>query len=214
MSFCNDLWEVNQDIVKKIEEMDFIQEMHRGVLSDERFFYYIEQDIHYLNDFARANAFLLARSTDKNMLHFFLAAVATTFKEQENIHQKYTQLEHYQEKNTITPAYENYKNFLLQHTSSSDFPIAFICTVACPWLYVYLGREFSEKEFINSKYKYWFEQNATFEVEEFVKKQLELLENIANNNPTYQEEMKKIFRRSLFLEYEFWSDAYQLNSLI
>lgn len=213
MSFCDMVWKENEDIITKIEEMDFIKEMHSGTLTDERFFYYIEQDIHYLNDFARANAFLLARSTGNNMLKLFLDAVLGSFKEQENVHQKYTTLGHFKEKGTLTPAYENYRNFLLHHTATSDFPIAYTSTIPCPWLYVHLGKKFSKKEFVNDKYKYWFVANCIPEVEEFLNKQLEILETLAKDYPIYKDDMRRVFRQALLFEYAFWSDAYNLEVL-
>jgi len=213
MSFCDMVWKENEDIITKIEEMDFIKEMHSGILTMERFFYYIEQDIHYLNDFARGNAFLLARSTDDNMLKLFLDSVLGSFKEQENVHQKYTTLAHFKKKNTFTPAYENYKNFILHHTATSDFPIAYTSTVPCPWLYVHLGKKFSKKEFVNNKYEYWFIANCLPEVEEFLNKQLSVLESLAKDYPIYQNDMRKVFRQALFLEYSFWSDAYNLATI-
>lgn len=210
MSFCDVLLKENQDIIKGIERMPFITEMYNGTLSDERFFYYIEQDIHYLNDFARANAFLLTRSTNDNMISFFLDAIRGTFKEQENVHKKYTTLPNYEEKGTFTRAYKNYTKFLLHHTSTSYFPLGYISTVPCPWLYVHLGRKFSNKEFENDKYKYWFLINSSEEAEIFLSRQLELLENLAKEHPIQRNDMKALFREALLFEYAFWSDAYDL----
>ena len=212
MSFYDMVWKENEDIITKIEEMPFIQEMYSGVLTDERFFYYIEQDIHYLNDFARANAFLLARSVNNDMLKLFLDSVLGCFKEQENVHKKYTVLANFNATGHFTPAYENYRNFLLKHTSTSDLPIAYASTIPCPWLYVHLGKKFSEKEFVNNKYEYWFIANCLPEVEEFLNKQLRVLDKFAKDYPACQNDMKHVFRQALFLEYSFWNDAYNLTT--
>ena len=213
MNFCNQLWEENQDIIRKIVSMDFIQEMFDGSLTDEKFYYYIEQDIHYLNDYARANAYLMAKSENTDQLKFFLESADASFKEQERVHGHYTVRPEYSQKNTLTPAFKNYSNFILYHTASKAIPVGYASIMACPWLYVYLGEHFSAKKFDNIKYQYWFEANCTSEVQEWLQKQKQYLESFAQDFPSYQEEMKQLFREALFLEYNFWNDAYLLKSI-
>ncbi len=213
MNFCNQLWEENQDIIQKIVSMDFIQDMFEGSLADEKFYYYIEQDIHYLNDYARANAYLMAKSENTEQLKFFLESTDASFKEQERVHGHYTVQPAYSQKNTLTPAFKNYSNFILYNTASKALPVGYASIMACPWLYVYLGEYFSAKKFDNTKYQYWFEANCTIEVQDWLQKQKQYLENFAQDYPSYQEEMKKLFREALFLEYNFWNDAYLLKNI-
>ena len=213
MTFCDQLWEENQDIIQKIVSMDFIQDMFDGSLSNEQFYYYIEQDIHYLNDYARANAYLMAKSENTEQLKFFLASADASFKEQERVHGHYTVQPDYSQKNTLTPAFKNYSNFILYNTATQSLPIGYASILACPWLYVYLGEHFSAKKFDNTKYQYWFEANCTIEVQEWLIEQKQYFETFAINFPSYREEMKKLFRDALFLEYEFWNDAYLLKSI-
>ncbi|MDK2818785.1 MAG: hypothetical protein KFW21_04985 [Spirochaetota bacterium] len=213
MCFCNQLWIENQDIIQKIVSMDFLQDMFDGSLSDEKFYYYIEQDIHYLNDYAKANAYLMTKSENSEQLQFFLDSINASFEEQKRVHSHYTTQLVYSQKNTFTPAFKNYSVFILYHTASKSLPIGYASIMACPWLYVYLGEYFSAKKFNNNKYQYWFEANCTTEVQEWLSKQKKYLETFANNNPSYHKEMKKLFREALFLEYEFWNDAYLLKSI-
>lgn len=209
--FYQQLWLDNQDIIQKIQEMNFIQEMLSGELSDERFFYYIEQDIHYLYDYIRATSLLVVHSENEFQLKFFHQQSVNALLELDSIHQRYTSQENYSAKNTHTPAYLNYKNFILALTSTKPVAVAFVGMLACPWLYIYLGETYKNYSFINNKYQYWFEANSILEFQNWLKEAQELVEYFANTYPNYQQIMKNSFREALFMEYHFWQDAYDLK---
>ena len=211
MTFSEQVWQENQDIIEKIMNMDFIQELYTGTLSDEQFFYYIEQDIHYLNDYARAMSFLAAKSENTEQLKFFLKITQSTFEEQVRVHQEYTTLAHYKETYLLTPAYRNYTHFNLHNASTKPIAIGYASLLPCPWLYVHIGEIFLQKTFVNAKYQYWFAANCAKEVQDSLKEQIKAFDVLAEQYPCYKEEMRKVFRTGLFLEYTFWEDAYNLQ---
>ncbi len=208
MSFCDQLWNENQDIIQKIANMDFIKEMYEGTLSDDVFHYYLEQDIDYLNDYAKASAYLLTKSQKVSHIKFFLELAQGTFAEQERVHESYDFIR----TDKRTPAYHNYSNFILSHTAMDTIGCGYASILACPWLYIYLGEVYTQKTFTNDKYLYWFEANCVPEIQEFLKQQKAIMEEFANDFPHEQPKMKKLFREAMFHEYEFWNDAHRRAS--
>ncbi|MGL4677015.1 MAG: TenA family protein [Brevinema sp.] len=212
MRIYQQLWKDNQDIIDKIISMDFIQEMLSGQLSEERFYYYIEQDIYYLYDYIRAASFLAARSEDTAQLIFFHNLADSGFVELNKIHYQY--IDSYQAKNTYTPAYLNYRSFILSHTASESLAVAYTAILVCPWLYIFIGDTFASYNFANPKYQYWFEANAGSELQKFLVEAQELFEFLAQKQKNDLEEIKQVFRQALLFEYTFWQDAYELKTAL
>lgn len=212
MNFCQKLWSDNQDIITQIIDMPFVQEMYHGTLDKTIFHYYIEQDIHYLNNYTRCSAFLAGKSDTLYTLKLYLKIANLSFEEQKRIHEVYTKDPSYYEQNSETPALKNYSAFMFLLATTRPNAIAWAGMLPCPLLYIYLGKYFSERGLHDNDYRIWFEGNCHPEVVENVREQRELLNQYANYHPEYHAEMAKVFREALFFEYEFWDDVYNKKS--
>jgi len=209
MNFCQKSWADNKDIIDSIINMPFIQDMYNGVLDKEIFHYYIEQDILYLNNYARCASFLAGKSDTLYTLKLFLEIANLAFEEQAHIHDIYTKDTLYIPKKTETPALNNYTAFMVVLATTRPNAIAWAGMLPCPLLYTYIGEYFVNKGLQDNEYSYWFEANCQPDIIKNVEQQQQLLIQYANYHPEYHEEMRKVFRKALFFEYDFWNDAYK-----
>src|SRR5262249_40004333 len=72
MKFSDSLWQQIDPIYKKIIHHPFNVELAQGILDQERFTFYMEQDAYFLLNFSRALAFIGARANSSKLIEPFL----------------------------------------------------------------------------------------------------------------------------------------------
>lgn len=87
--FSKELWKESRAIYEQILEHPFIIELSQGMLSRERFAYYLQQDSLYLIDFARALAYIAAKVEGTSEIVSFLKFAMAAMIEERELHRDY-----------------------------------------------------------------------------------------------------------------------------
>ncbi|MDV6168782.1 hypothetical protein R1T16_10120 [Flavobacterium sp. DG1-102-2] len=72
MKWSEKAWAAALPIYNEITTMPFIKELANGTLDVEKFKYYLQQDAHYLEYFARALAIIAAKTRDVDTMLDFI----------------------------------------------------------------------------------------------------------------------------------------------
>lgn len=211
--WSEDAWENSKDIVERLKKHKFIQELIDGSLDDKIFKEYISQDIMYceifnsemkklsekldieeyknkLEEFSKSKSSIIMREQFQKSFNFPPSVIKN------NICQKYTSL--------IVDSVENHS---IQEGLSS--------MLACYWVYYEIGNYISQKQKkINkhNKYQSWIDNYGNPNYGKKVNSYKNICDYYASLKSDKKEEMKKIFIQCVKYEYDFFEEAYDLNS--
>lgn len=203
-----------QKVLNQIKEMPFVQELLKGNLCEERFSYYILQDIPYLDKLAQQRA-TLAKLLEEAQLEEpanLLAKNAEGLKifakkKPEDVFQVYCKGTFKYQTGTI-PCLEAY----LQHQTDS-LKKGPACGAAalnpCPVVYNWLANELGSLSPKGNKYQKWVDSYAKPEYDEKVVFWKEIYNTLANKVSVAERLlMKKAFQKSVEHEYAFFHESY------
>lgn len=131
-------WEEVHDLAQASLAHPFVQGIATGTLSRQRFVYYVGQDAFFLEAFARAYAWALAKSPDREGLAVFKTLLDGTFDELA-LHQGYAAQWGISRTPQPGEATRAYVDFLLSIAAVE--PVGHICAAMTPCmrLYAFLG---------------------------------------------------------------------------
>ena len=190
-------------ILEKITKHEFLQKLSLGILEQEAFKIYLQQDYLYLNTYSNALLFLsdLAVSDDD---HFFLkecvAACATEppFKIRENMEIHKVQQ---------TNAGVQYARFINQHIQKGYQP-GLAAVFPCFYVYFLVAKKMYPENKTNA-YCHWFD---TYQSKLFVaqtQKIISILERVyEESNESQKNDLLNIISQGAQHEYHFWDDCY------
>jgi thiaminase/transcriptional activator TenA len=198
-------------INERILTLPFNLELATGTLDKNLFCYYIEQDIYYLLEFARAIALIAGRTQDTMMMSDFLEfSKYVLIAEQDIIHSYYIDLFKYKKTGEITIACFAYTNFLVRHAATSSIEVAVAAILPCFWIYREVGKHIYNNYLRNKNpYRKWIETYASPEFDIGVQKAITILDKYAESaSKNTRNEMEQAFIHSSLMEWHFWNDAY------
>ncbi|MGL4721801.1 MAG: TenA family protein [Desulfovibrionaceae bacterium] len=215
MKFSEECWEESASLLQSIVNQKFNQELTKGTLDIQRFLYYIEQDILFLEEYARALAIMAARGETSKMVGDFLRmAQGALVAEQEVVHEFYKKDPTYKVTGYRTPACLCYTSYLLRECTLASVGVAMAVLVPCPWVYAYIGQTFAKKPISNNRYQHWIDTYASKESLDVTTMYISYLDMYAESASINEKRsMKKAFKTTVALEYYFWEDAYNLARL-
>lgn len=201
-----------EGIWQAIFQHPFLQEMKVGTLPEEKFRYYLSQDYHYLDAFAKAVGLALAKAPDASTLGLLAQRVLRPVEKP--LHKKLLGLLGVDfasvEGTLISPTNLAYMNHLLKTASLGDLGEAAAALLPCPWTYHEIGKHLGE---INHPiYGEWAAFYASGFLTESVEAWRALVDRAgAEASPRGREAMKEAFLLSSRYEYLFWEMAYQME---
>lgn len=211
--FLNSLWENCLPIYQKILELPFIQELTKGILSRERFVYYIQQDALYLIDFSRALSLIAAKAyTTADIISFIKFAEGAIVAERE-LHDYY--FDQYKIDSNVgkNNACFTYTHYLISTAATRSLEESIAVVLPCFWIYRDVGNyiyKFSRKD---NPYEKWISNYANEEFSRLVDEALLIAEQMYEKASIFtQNEMRKVALQSSMLEWQFWDSAYNLSS--
>lgn len=214
VALSNQAWDSVKGIYQSIVHHPFNQELKLGSLSKERFAYYIEQDSLYLKDFSRCHALIASRIHAEYRDSFLNFARLASQTEQEVVHQYFTKLYNFQRTNKKTPALQNYTSFLLSHCALEPIEVAVAAMLPCFWVYREVGLSIVTNTVSSNPYARWIETYASKEFSDLVDEMIQIFDALAlAASSVIREAMLEAFYTSTCLEWHFWNDAYEFNSL-
>jgi thiaminase/transcriptional activator TenA len=202
------LWIMNQDQAQACLEHPFVRGLADGTLALDAFRIYVAQDAYFLEAFARAYAFALARSPDRQGLEAFHTLIAGVLQELE-LHAAYAarwQIDCARVE--PTPATLAYTDFLLA-TAGAGGSVGEICAAMAPCmrLYAYLGQALASQGGArdSNPYREWIETYSSAEFESLA----QTLEDLLNRYAVDTQQVRAAYRRAMQLEVGFFGAAYQ-----
>jgi len=213
MKWSNTAWHEALPIYNTITSMPFIKELAAGTLDLEKFKYYMQQDAHYLEYFARTLAVIAAKVSDVNTMLDFVRFAEGAIVVERALHDGYFKQYEVGERARISPTGHHYVHFMQSTAYSADVAVAMAAVLPCFWIYKKVGDHILEHQTENENpYADWITTYAGEEFGLIVDKAIALCDAAAANaTPAQQEAMTAAFVTASRLEFAFWDSAYRLE---
>jgi len=213
MKWSEKAWEEIQPIYNNIIKMPFIQELATGTLDVEKFKYYLQQDAHYLEYFARALAVISAKTRDVDTMLDFIRFSEGAIVVERALHDSYFKDYNISDRAAMSPACNHYVHYLQSTVYMADSAVGMAAVLPCFWIYKKVGDyilSIQKKE--NNQYQNWIAAYAGEEFGLLVNKAVSICDEVAKNStPTQKELMTEAFITASRLEFIFWDSAYKLE---
>lgn len=212
--FSKELWMGGYPMYARILEHPFIVELAEGTLSRARFVHYLQQDDLYLIDFARALAYIAARVKEPcEMVSFLKFSLGALVGERE-LHEDY--FRHYK----IAPANKKnagcfaYTHYLISVVTLQSVETAVAAVLPCFWVYHEVGAHIFSNSVRDNPYERWINTYSNEMFSLLVSEALEIAERMYElASSDVRQAMRKAAQESVYLEWQFWDEAYQLKAL-
>jgi thiaminase/transcriptional activator TenA len=203
-----------QKILNQTKEMPFVQELVKGHLSEERFSYYIAQDMPYLDRLAQQRATLATQLQELQLTECSNVVAkkakglkAFAEKKTEDVFQGYCKGV-FKNQTGVIPCLNAY----LQHQTDS-LNKGPACGAAalnpCPVVYYWLAKELQHLSPAGNKYQQWVDSYSKDEYGEGVAFWKNLYNTLAEKTSIAgRVSMKKAFQQSVKHEYDFFDQSY------
>ncbi|MBA3662037.1 MAG: TenA family protein [Gammaproteobacteria bacterium] len=199
-------------VMIKIFDQPFNRELAQGLLPQEKFIHYLQQDALYLADFSRALAITAARLTCNEQAHHFIQFSLSAIHSEQHLHRLYLKKNHAPLTVNMeqSPACFMYTNYLLKMASTAAVEEAVASLLPCFWVYREVGKKISQTKSSNNPYESWIELYSGEAFDTSVKLAIEVTNALSEGAPKkLKEKMLFAFLRSTQLEWLFWESAYQ-----
>ena len=197
------LWAGNQDLAQACVQHPFVRGLADGSLPAAHFRAYVAQDAYFLEAFARAYAFALARCPDRHGLEAFQGLIAGVVDELK-LHASYASRWGV-DLGTTTPARATlaYTDFLLAKAGVASVGDVCAAMTPCMRLYAHLGQTLARGGAARAAnpYREWVETYAAPEFESLAATLEGLLNRYAQDTPM----VRGCYRRAMQLELDFFS---------
>lgn len=209
MKFSTKAWELSSKTVDAIKSHAFIQELRKGILCQEKFSYFIEQDYLYLTEFSRCLTIIAARISPRYSSKFLQFAQEIKTAEQDIVHVYFQDQFKSTPTDLFTPATICYTNFLLNICANEPVEVGVATLLPCFWVYQDVGIFIAKKSSKNNKYQRWIDTYSSSEFETSVKEAITICDELASDSTEIiREKMLDAFFKSCCLEWHFWNDSY------
>ena len=181
--------------------------MASGILSKDKFAYYMEQDVLYLKYYAECNAIITKEISYKYKLDF-IKYTKDTVAYTQYIERYFLSHPEYQS-NSTTRATEGYTDHLIKNCATESVEVAIAAILACEWIYKELGSYLYNNSVSNNPYESWILSLVDQEYIESVNNLIEIFDDLGMNTSSHtQNMMLDAFDKSSNWEFYFWDDSY------
>jgi thiaminase/transcriptional activator TenA len=213
MKWSEKAWAEALPIYNDIIAMPFIKELAAGILDIEKFTYYLQQDAHYLEYFARALAIISAKTRDVDTMLDFIRFSEGAIVVERALHDSYFKEYNLAERTPMSPTCHHYVHYLQSTVYMADSAVGMAAVLPCFWIYKKVGDYILT--IVNSEdnpYNNWISTYAGEEFGLLVGRAISICDTAAMNSTTDQQQlMTEAFITASHLEYAFWDSAYKLE---
>ena len=212
MDFLKELGDAVKPIYQRIIAHPFNLELAEGTLAEEKFRFYLSQDVVYIGEYSRTLAAIASKAPDHHQLMEFIAFAKEGLEIERLLHEEYMQLFQVEKAEDKALSTEAYSNFLLATAAYKSFPEAVSALLPCFWLYNEVAVHIHQKARQENKYQKWIDTYAGAEFDQTTQRLKEITRKLAGDNThNTREKMKEQFLRSAKYEWFFWDSAYNLR---
>lgn len=191
----------------------FVAGLSDGSLDRTSFQFYLVQDAHYLQGFARALALLAARAATEAATELFAQHAATVIKVERGLHEQLlAELESSHTEPSlagVAPTTLAYRSFLLATCATGSFAEGVASVLPCYWIYRDVGTALLAESSPDPLYARWIATYGGDEFERAVDEMIELTDVIgATLTAAEQQSAIDHFVISARYEWLFWDAAW------
>lgn len=214
MSLSAELREETRDWWNALETHPFVRQMASGTLPLECFRFYIDQNLLYLPEYARALAIGITRSSNRDELGWFTAAVDNIvhveIPENEELRDRVDAMgvRPHPRADSMAPATLAYTSYLIATASRTDALGIMALILPCAWTYGDIALANRPASVSHPVYSEWLRFFSTPEYAEVVSALRSDMDSLAEGASRRQrEEVLHIFANGVRLEHAFWDMA-------
>jgi len=163
-SWTDRLWAEAEGTYRAIVGHPFLTGLTDGSLDEDRFAYYIAQDVYYLRDYARALAILAAKAPTHADTGLFARHAAETVAVELALHERLLAdlgLDSSRVESTpVSPTTTAYTSYLLAVTYGGTFAAGLATVLPCYWIYQRAGGALVAQGSPNPRYQQWINTYA------------------------------------------------------
>lgn len=212
MTFLSELDEAVAPIYKELIEHPFNIELAEGTLPEEKFRFYVCQDIFYIGEYSRALAGLASIAPSHDELMEFVSFAKEGLEIERGLHNDFMRQFDIAYPDEIALATEAYSNFLLSSVAFKSYPEAVAGLLPCFWLYNKVAVDIYKRTRTDNKYQKWIDTYSSAEFDQTTQRLKEITEKLAReSHQKMKEKMKYQYLRSSKYEWFFWDSAYHLR---
>jgi thiaminase/transcriptional activator TenA len=209
---CDDIWPT-------LIEHPFVTELAAGTLPLATFRFYVEQDVLFLDDYARAIGFAVARAGDEDEMRELTHQLVTVVDEE--LEQERVLLRRVEElladdasrPATHAPTTAAYGGFLLATGARGDALDVMTALLPCAWSYADIGRAHVASTVEHPVFSDWMRLFGGPEYLGYVDRRLGAYDRFAERaGADRRERLLELFRTAARLERAFWDMAYEEGS--
>jgi thiaminase (transcriptional activator TenA) len=209
-SYSAELWDEAAPIWAAIQAHPFLAELRAGTLPLETFRYYVTQDYHYLEAFARCVATALAKALDGETLELLAKRVLTPIERP--LHRRLFELAGLDPAEVrlaeIAPTNLAYQNHMLAVAARGGLGEIAAALLPCPWTYHALGEDLAVAA--HPVYTEWAGFYTAGLLRESVAAWRGFVDRAAEAGGAEQRgRMRQAFLTSTRYEYLFWDASYK-----
>ncbi len=212
MRLIDELWRKAEKIYSEILKLPFIEELMKGILPEEKFIFYMQQDTLYLNEFSKALALAGVRSSEQKHFREFLELASAGVEAERRIHDTYFNRYGINADVPMAPACFTYSHYLLSIAFCGSYGKCVGALLPCFWIYREVGLYMLKSLTESNPYGEWIRAYSGEEFSLCVDRALAMAEEIAGSLSKKEfEDMGDGFIKASRLEWMFWDSAYRLE---
>lgn len=212
-NFCDEAWVATTALRAAIHALPFNAELASGMLSRERFGFYIQQDALYLGQFARALAIAAAKAPDTTVLQEFTQFSLGAITVERALHDRYlagfgiSPTEAAQAE--PAPDCLAYTSFLLAIAYHDPWEVLVAALVPCFRIYWDVGGAIAAKTAPDNPFRDWINTYADESFGAAVRSLMGIVDQAAGQiSVLLRKRMLAAYSRATQYEYLFWDGAY------
>lgn len=208
-TFTADAWARASPIRAAIDKMPFVAGLADGSLTADRFLYYLAQDAHYLNTYARVLAACATQSPGAEQLTFWATGAQRAIAVEEALHRTHL---HGTAVIEPSPTCVAYASYLLSLASSGSYATLVAGVLPCFWIYQDVGARLlsSASGRIDHPYADWIATYADPAFATVTTQAKVITDMLAADAPqALVERMHAAFKTAFRFEFLFWDAAWR-----
>ncbi|MDH6194190.1 thiaminase/transcriptional activator TenA [Mycobacterium frederiksbergense] len=158
------LWQAIEPTYTAILAHPFVTGLTDGGLDETAFAQYVAQDVHYLNDYARALAIVAAKAPTLADTAMFSRHAAEVFDVELGLHNELLPELGLDAATLraapVTPTTRAYTSYLLATTYSGTFADGLAAVLPCYWIYARVGAALQQRGSPDRRYQRWIDSYA------------------------------------------------------
>ncbi len=211
MKWSEKAWRKCAPVYAEILKLPFLNELMNGILPQEKFIFYLQQDALYLAAYGKILAGIAVKLDRKEWREDFIKFSSDTVSVEQALHQYY--LKDVNQDVEPTPTCALYTGHMYRQLAGASIEEALAVVLPCFWVYNEVGDYILENQTRNENpYQPWID---TYGGEDFalaVQKVIAICDEAAENTtPARRELMDQAFKMSFKMEWMFWDSAWRLE---